>query len=141
VNRLTVVIFIVCAVSLSDCRKPDSQHNVPNVQVNINISTNLPQYNTLNFINGWLYLNGGYNGLIAYRVNLDDIMVYDRQAPFNIIDDCRIMVDSNNTTIAVDTCSGSQWLLLDGQVIKGPASYPLKAYQTTFDGTNLFITN
>ena len=46
-----------------------------------------------------------------------------------------------NSNIAIDTCSGSEWLLLDGQVLKGPASYPLKEYQTVFDGTNLTITN
>jgi hypothetical protein len=141
VNRLTAVLFIIGAVSLSNCRKTDSKDLVPNVQVNQNISTNLAQYNSLNFIGGWVYLSGGYNGLIAYRVDLDVIKVYDRQAPYNVLDGCQVMVDSNSTTSCVDTCSGSEWLLLDGQVIKGPAVYSLKAYQTSFDGSNLSITN
>ncbi|MEQ9188190.1 MAG: hypothetical protein RLP15_10690 [Cryomorphaceae bacterium] len=101
----------------------------------------MPQYNDLNFINGWVYLDGGYRGMIAYRVNLDEIKVYDRQAPYNVIDGCRVYVDSGNTTIGIDTCSGSQWLLLDGQVIKGPATYPLKEYLTTYDGSTLYISN
>lgn len=141
VNRLTAVIIIICTVSLSNCRRRDTQHFVPNVQVNRNISTNLPQYNDLNFINGWVYLDGGYNGLLAFRANLEEVKVYDRQAPYNVIDQCRIYVDTNNSNIAIDTCSGSEWFLLDGQVLKGPASYPLKEYQTVFDGTNLTITN
>ena len=131
----------VCTFWLSDCRRPETQHNVPNVRVDLNISLNLPQYNNLNFINGWIYLNGGYNGLLAYRVNEDDINVYDRQAPYNVADKCRIYVDSNSSTTCTDTCSGSQWLLMDGQVLKGPATYSLKQYQTIFDGTNLTITN
>ena len=131
----------VCTVWLSDCRKPDTQHFVPNVQVNEYISLNLPQYNDLNFISGWVYLNGGYNGLLAYRVSEDVINVYDRQAPYEVDDRCRISVDANNSTTCTDTCSGSQWLLLDGQVLKGPASYPLKQYQTSFDGNNLTISN
>jgi Rieske Fe-S protein len=72
---------------------------------------------------------------------LEEVKVYDRQAPYNVIDQCRIYVETNNSNIAIDTCSGSEWFLLDGQVLKGPASYPLKEYQTVFDGTNLTITN
>jgi hypothetical protein len=113
---------------------------VPDVSVNESISLNLPQYNNLNFINGWVYTQGGYNGLLAVRVSTDVINVYDRQAPYRTRDGCRVIVDTGATT-CTDTCSGSQWLLLDGQIIKGPASYPLKQYQSQFDGTTLTVTN
>jgi nitrite reductase/ring-hydroxylating ferredoxin subunit len=128
------------ALSLSNCQRTPTEHLVPNVRVDIEISTNLPQYNNLNFINGWVYLDGGYNGIIAYRVNNDEIKAYDRQAPYNVGDKCRVLVDTG-ATYCTDTCSGSQWLLLDGQVLNGPAAQPLRAYQTTFDGSVLIITN
>jgi len=141
VNRKITLIIILCAVWLSDCRKPDTNHQVPNVRVNEYIVLSLPQYNTLNFINGWVYLDGGYNGLIAFRVTEEEIKVYDRQAPYYVKDKCQVIVDSNSNVSCIDTCSGSQWLLLDGQILKGPASQPLRFYQTSFDGTHLSITN
>jgi hypothetical protein len=141
VNRKITLIIILCAVWLSDCRKTDTNHQVPNVRVNEYIVLSLPQYNTLNFINGWVYLDGGYNGLIAFRVTEEEIKVYDRQAPYYVKDKCQVIVDSNSNVSCIDTCSGSQWLLLDGQILKGPASQPLRFYQTSFDGTHLSITN
>ncbi|MDB4104069.1 hypothetical protein N9545_00925 [Salibacteraceae bacterium] len=140
-NRKITLIIILCAVWLSDCRKTDTNHQVPNVRVNEYIVLSLPQYNTLNFINGWVYLDGGYNGLIAFRVTEEEIKVYDRQAPYYVKDKCQVIVDSNSNVSCIDTCSGSQWLLLDGQILKGPASQPLRFYQTSFDGTHLSITN
>ncbi len=140
-NRKITLIIILCAVWLSDCRKTDTNHQVPNVRVNEYIVLSLPQYNTLNFINGWVYLDGGYNGLIAFRVKEEEIKVYDRQAPYYVKDKCQVIVDSNSNVSCIDTCSGSQWLLLDGQILKGPASQPLRFYQTSFDGTHLSITN
>lgn len=128
------------ALSLSNCQRTPSEHLVPNVRVDVELSTNLPQYNNLNFINGWVYLDEGYNGIIAYRVNNDEVKAYDRQASYNVREKCKVFVDTGST-YCTDTCSGSQWLLLDGQVLRGPASLPLREYQTSFDGSNLIITN
>ncbi|MEX2596109.1 MAG: hypothetical protein WEC59_04190 [Salibacteraceae bacterium] len=139
-KRIILFIFIIGAVSLSNCQKTPNEHLVPAVRVDINLSTNLPQYNNLNFINGWIYLDGGYNGIIAYRVNHEEVKAYDRQAPYQVSNKCKVIVDTGSTS-CTDTCSGSQWLLLDGQVLNGPASQPLRTYNTSFDGSNLIITN
>lgn len=139
-KRKWTLIFIVCALSLSNCKKADTQHTVPPVAINISIATNLAQYNNLNFVGGWVYLNGGYNGLLVYRATSEEFRAYDRQAPYVIKDLCQIFVDSNEVTV-IDTCSGSRWLLLDGQIIEGPAFYPLKQYQTFYDGSTLTISN
>jgi Rieske Fe-S protein len=40
-----------------------------------------------------------------------------------------------------DTCSGSQYIILDGSVTKGPAIYALYAFKTNFDGETLHIYN
>lgn len=138
--RFKLVTIIICAILLSECRERVDEHTVPETRVNIDIDVNLAQYNDLNFIGGWIYLNGGYNGIIAHRATFDVITAYDRQAPYMVADGCRISVDSNNVT-CIDDCSGSEWLLYDGQVVKGPAVYPLKQYRTSFDGVRLNISN
>jgi len=136
-----LVTIIVCTFSLSNCQKPSYEHRVRNTVVNISFSTNLAQYTDLNFVGGWLYLKGGSNGILVYRASQEDMKAYDRQAPYQVVNECQVIVDSNSTTTCSDTCSGSQWLLLDGQIIKGPASLPLKAYNVSFDGENVTITN
>ena len=139
-KRLRLVTIIICTVLLSECRNRTDEHTVPNTRVNIDIDLNLAQYNDLNFIGGWIYLNGGYNGIIVHRSTVDVIAAYDRQAPYMVEDGCRVRVDSNNVT-CTDDCSGSEWLLYDGQIVKGPAVYPLRQYQTSFDGVRLSIRN
>ena len=140
-NRIITLKIILCAVSLSNCRKPEVNHQVPNVRVDEYIVLSLPQYNNLNFINGWLYLDGGYNGLLAFRSTEEEIKVFDRQAPYYVKEKCQVFVDSNSNVSCIDTCSGSEWLFLDGQILKGPATQPLRQYQTTFDGTHLTVRN
>ena len=137
---IRLIIIIICAVSLSDCKKGSDEHLVPAIAVNLNISTNLAQYNDLNFIGGWIYLEGGYNGILVYRATNEDFKAYDRQAPYEVINECQVRVDSSDVVVE-DTCSGSLWLLQDGQILNGPAAYPLKEYQTYYDGTVLSITN
>ncbi len=137
---IRLATIIICAVSLSDCKKGSDEHQVPAIAVNLNISTNLAQYNDLNFIGGWIYLDGGYNGILVYRATNEDFKAYDRQAPYQVINDCQIRVDSSDVVVE-DTCSGSLWLLQDGQILNGPAAFPLKEYQTYFDGIMLSITN
>lgn len=139
-SRIALFAIIISAFSLSECRKSTDEHTVPLVSVNTDINVNLAQYNDLNFIGGWVYLNGGYNGIIACRVSNDVINAYDRQAPYEVANGCQVEVDSTGV-ICADPCSGSEWLLNDGQVLKGPAFYPLKQYQCTFDGLNLSIRN
>jgi len=141
VKRIITLILIIWAVWLSNCRKSEVIHQVPNVRVDEYIVLSLPQYNNLNFINGWVYLDGGYNGLLAFRVTQEEIKVFDRQAPYYVREKCQVIVDSNSNVSCIDTCSGSEWLLLDGQILKGPASLPLREYQTTFDGTHLSVRN
>ena len=138
--EIKLTIMTVCAISLSNCTKQDTEHLIPVVNVNINISTNLAQYNQLNIDGGWVYLEGGYNGIIVYRSSIDNYKAYDRQAPYKVKDVCKINIDDSQV-IVTDSCSGSSWLLYDGQVVTGPATYPLKEYETYYDGSILSITN
>jgi hypothetical protein len=138
--RFHSVVIIIWSLTLSGCRIKPTEHTIPDISVNIDIDINLAQYNDLNFIGGWVYLNGGYNGMIVHRSTVDIIAAYDRQAPYLVSDHCQLDVDSGGVTCK-DPCSGSKWILFDGQLVKGPATYPLKQYTTSFDGVRLSITN
>ncbi len=120
------------------CEK--NTHPVPNVYVNIYIDVTSTQYIELNNIGGWLYLTGGYNGLIVYRRSLNEFMAFDRACPYNHTTDPALDIDASGMIAECSQC-GSKFLLYDGTVIEGPASLPLKAYRTVFDGIYLHIYN
>lgn len=131
--------LILTIVAFTKCKKDDN-NRVPLTPVNITVNVNQPAYFNLQTVGGWEYLNGGSRGLLVYRYSADEFRAYDRHSPYNYEAGCRVMVDSTNI-FAVDTCSGSRFLLIDGSVERGPAGQPLTRYQTTFNGSILQIYN
>lgn len=121
------------------CRKSDDV--VPNVYVDIYVYTSDPAFVNLNVPGGWVYITGGAKGIIIYRKSTTDFMAYERNCTYNPSEACaRVEVDSSNV-LAVDKCCGSQFSIIDGSVVKTPATMPLKQYQTSFDGNVLHIYN
>lgn len=135
---LAAVAGVFClAVS---CRKPSSG-GVPPVTVDISINVNNPAYADLAVPGGWLYLSGGSQGIIVYRVTQTEFMALDRHCPYRSSDLCRVVVDSSEV-IARDTmCCGSAFLISSGAVVQGPSALPLQPYNTSFNGTVLRIYN
>ena len=120
------------------CKK-SSNSQVPNSLVDITIYTNDAQFYKLNAIGGWVYITGGVRGILVYHQSVDQYMAYDRDCPYNpTATNAIVRVDSTNVTV-VDTSCGSKFLLYDGSVTKGPATFGLKAYNTTLSGNALRI--
>ncbi len=129
---ILVFFFVV------SCRKDNQKPEIPYVVVNIQLYPN-----TLDYIpvSGWVYVTGGYRGLIVYRMTDNDFMAYERTCPYDPDKDCaRVEVESSNIT-AVDSCCGSQYILTDGSPIRGPSGYSLQQYRTSYDGNQLRIFN
>ncbi len=131
------VLLIFISVMLS-CEKNNNQF--PQVNVNINIYTNNPEFFNLNSPGGWMYLNGGVGGILLYRKSFDEFLAYDRASPYNPTYDCKVEVNDDNVIIS-DPCSKSLFLITDGSVIQGPATFGLNIYNTYFDGQSLSIYN
>lgn len=131
-------IILLIALLLLSCE--NEVENFPQVDVNLNLYINNPEFFNIETPGGWIYLNGGVAGILLYRKNLDEFIAYDRASTYDPIADCAITVDSDNI-ILKDPCSESQFLITDGSVIQGPASQALKRYNTNFYGNNLSIFN
>lgn len=115
---------------------------IPYVPVNFQIDLNLPAYNTLNFPGEAIALPGGSKGLYIYRFTLDEFVVLDRHATFDIPLGCQVTLEADNVTLRDDSdCSESEWLMLDGTVMNGPATLPLHRYRTSLNGSILNIFN
>ena len=118
----------------NSCNK--NNNIVPNVYVDQYLNLSLPSYGALNIIGGWTYVTGGSRGIIVYRQSFNQFTAYDRHCTYNANNPCgKANVDSTNPFIEC-ACDGSQYQLIDGLVIQGPATYSLKNYQTSFNEIN-----
>jgi len=114
---------------------------IPYVNVNFTIYPDDVTYAPLNHTGGYMYFTGGVNGVVVYRVNFENFVAYDRACPYDWTDsDSWICVDESGL-ILQDSCCSSQFNILDGTVISGPAYLPLKFYRTTYDGRRLRVHN
>jgi len=135
-NTLLIALFFLC--TLPGCR--DDNNIVPLVDVDFSININEPSFFNLTNITGWEYVTGGSRGILIYRNNLDQFTAFDRHSPFEVDQNCQVSVLEDNLTVA-DPCSESTWLILDGTILTGPTSWPLKQYSTQFNGSILRVFN
>ena len=134
-SKLLFFLMWITILAPLSCKKDDD--SVPSVTVNILLSTTDPSFTDLNAVGGWIYLSGGSRGIVVYRLSMGEFMAYDRHCTYKPAESCaKVDVDASGI-IAVDACCGSKFLLTDGSVTEGPASIPLKRYQTNFDGNNM----
>lgn len=113
---------------------------IPYVPVDFEINLNLPAYQPLTAVSGWITVSGGSRGIIIYRLNQDEFIAYDRHSTYEVDAACQVAVEEDNILIT-DPCSGSQWVITDGSVASGPAELPLQRYQTFWSPPILRIVN
>ena len=118
-----------------------SENPVPSVPVNLTVYPNDPLNFKLQAIGGWIYINGGINGIILYHKSPQEFIAIERTSSY-LPDNpsAKVVVMSDNFTCR-DTISDSRWQIIDGTVTKGPAQWGLRLYGTTFDGNVLKIKN
>ena len=131
-------LLALAFLPLSGC--VDTPGVIPYVDVQVDLNLSLPAYNNLNFPGNWLYISGGSRGLIVYRYTLDEFVVLDRHATWDVGAGCQCTVSPDGYTIE-DPCSGSQWYIFDGSIIQGPTTAPLERYTTTWIPPVLSIRN
>lgn len=115
---------------------------VPNVTVNIsniNINTSYP---ALTSVGGWVFINGGYAGILLYRQSATAFLAFDRGCPYDCIlsSSAVIQVQAGGTTATCPVC-GSKFSITSGNVLDGPSTLSLKQYTTSFTNPYLTITN
>lgn len=135
-----IFLFLLSVGSFS-C-KDENSSPVPYVPINRSLTLANPQYNALYGIGGFVIIpDAGAGGVIAVRATDDQVFAFDLQCTKDVHDANSIaQPDDSNLFLDCPVCH-SQWLLLNGQLNKGPATYPLLSYQTTFDGYIVKIFN
>jgi hypothetical protein len=141
-NKVSILILVSVITIFSFCKKKKKavQDNIAYQTVNITMYPNDPLYFKLQTAGGWVYINGGVNGIIVYRKTMTntptDFIAIERTSTF-LPDDpgARVKVQPDNFTLK-DSISGSKWQIFDGGLISGPATQNLRIYNTIFDGNN-----
>lgn len=136
----TLALSILISISCLSCKKDNSEF--PYTRVNTYLYPSNSEFNGLHFPGGYATIEGGINGILIYHNYLDEYIAYDRACTNDPLKPCeQVYVDLELSNTISCHCCESQYFLLDGGVIKGPALHALQRYQTTFDGVKLRIQN
>lgn len=142
-RALLIILLCVSGVIFS-CKKKAknvADNPVPSVYVELSVYPNDPFYSKIQSIGGWIYKEGGINGMIIYRKTDQEFIAIERTSSQLPNDPkARVQVMKDNFTL-IDSVSGSRWRIFDGSVTQGPAEWGLRLYGTNFDGNLLRVRN
>ena len=140
-KKVSLIFFLLCVFSCKKNSQPQANNPVPSVPVSVMFYPNDASYFKLQTIGGWMYIDGGINGLVVYRKSQEEFVALERTSsylPNNPAAKVKVM---NDNFILRDTISDSRWRIFDGVVTKGPATWALRLYRTSYDGNVLKILN
>jgi len=131
---LTILVIVV------SCKKKND-NPIPETYVNFYMNISSTLYLNLASVGGWENITGGYKGLVVYRKSSEEFMAFERACPYDWqIDSAYVSVGSSGLILKCKSC-GSEFLILDGSILKGPSTLSLKLYKTEFDGETLHVYN
>ena len=133
-------LFLLIVPFLIQSKCDTVQQDIPYVPVDFDINIDLPAYQPLAVPTGNVLLTGGSKGIVIYRYNNDQFVAIDRHATYDIPEGCAVEVSEDGLFLE-DPCSDSQWLIIDGPVINGPATIPLHRYYTSWNSPILRVYN
>jgi nitrite reductase/ring-hydroxylating ferredoxin subunit len=138
--KAKIVSFLLFIIVMGySCKK--NTPFIPNVPVQLVLNTLDPQYQNLNGIGGWSYVEGGSRGIIVFRSDFNEFKAYDRHCSFEPENSCAQVAVSDNNLFAEDSCCSSRFQLIDGFPADGPATRALQQYNTSFDGNIIQVWN
>lgn len=143
-KSLLLSLTAICLlITINGCEPDLSDDQIPLATFSdIHINLNLPAYNNLRTVGGYVYLNdGGNRGLILYHQSTSNFIAYDRNCSYQPNNACATVGMHSSTLYMVDDCCGSTFDLATGQPTGGVAWRPLRKYQTILSGSELVITN
>ena len=122
------------------CDDETIEDGIPIVIVNETINLNNYQYQSLNLIGGFAYLNAGVRGIIIYRQSLNQFIAIERNCTFQPLSECADVSVDKSTLFLIDSCCNSTFDF-NGFPTGGPATLPLRQYRTILNENFLTITN
>ncbi len=112
--------------------------------VNLQVNTNLPQFNQLQFPGNGVYVSGqGNNGIWLWRLNSALLLAWDAADPSHAPAACSTLTDSGTGDIVVCGCDdGNRYSLATGLGLEGNTQpCTLQPYRVDDLGNNTFLVS
>lgn len=135
---IIIFVLIIIGTIIPAC---DRQEYVPYVYVNIQVYPNMPSYSSIKIPGNYLYLNGGYKGIVLSCTYLDEYVAFDRACPYHPrTEDAVLEVDSTGLFLVCPKC-GSKFMCSDGSIVNGPSKHTPLEYLVDYQDPVLYIYN
>jgi len=136
-----IIIISILSLVIGIFTTCDLQEYVPYVYVNVQLYPDMPAHNSLKTPGNYLYVDGGYKGIIVACTAPDEWVAFDRACPHHPRTDGAILsVDSTGLFLECPIC-GSKFNIFDGSLASGPSKYTPQQYITDYQGSVLYIYN
>ncbi|WP_031426353.1 Rieske (2Fe-2S) protein [Flavimarina sp. Hel_I_48] len=138
-----IVILTLSIIFFSSCSKEDNitnrNPNLANIQFNVKLNTNLPQYSELKFAGNAVYVaNAGNRGVFVVNTGTGT-RAWEAADPNHPIQDCSTM--KLNGIEVTCPCENTIYNLYTGQARGEDKRYPLLEYRTSTSGNIITITD
>ncbi|MGB3775159.1 MAG: hypothetical protein WA951_07885 [Leeuwenhoekiella sp.] len=135
------VIFLILIINLVACSGDDNatnrNPNLANVQFNITLNTNLPQYSELQFPGNARYIaNAGNRGVFVVNTGTG-IRAWEAADPNHPLQDCSTM--TLNGIEVTCPCEGTIYNLYTGLARGEDKPYTLLEYRTSMSGNIITV--
>jgi Rieske Fe-S protein len=135
VSKIHIFFIALLFLVINDsCKKKEDV--VPNVYVNFSIFLGDPEFATLQTIGNYVFVTGGYSGIVIYRYSQTEFFAFDRCCTYKPTDRCAVLPDTSNTLFLKCPCCASTFSYIYGDVQSGPADRALTSYNAVFDGNS-----
>ena len=136
---LKLTCFSILLLAVFTCKKDSSDSDVPNTLVDVTLYLTQPGFSNLGTVGNWMYVSGGVKGIVVYQRAQDDFVAIERNCTYQSSNSSAIVsVDSTNVFLKDASC-GSKFYLNDASVANGPATVPLKKYNTSYNPTTRML--
>ncbi len=141
-KKLFCAFVCFCLLVAVSCGTDDNP--VPSRQVDFFVHFNNAEFSNLQNPGGWVYVNGGYNGIFVYNFDNNTFYAYDRACTCDyshapLVYDAKTHELHHEDTLA--NCSSRYNVVLRGAVQGGPAKFPLRQYDVLVYDGRLRIVN
>jgi nitrite reductase/ring-hydroxylating ferredoxin subunit len=135
------VVSILILFSSATCRKDNFKFPYRIINANIGITSDLGDLAAGSVKIFPVSRFGGVGGLIVYMDYDYNYFVYDAACTHDYFNDCSVSQGDFQDLMVCPCCKSSYLLSSDGNVFKGPATYPLVRYQSFTNGDILTVVN
>lgn len=143
--RYLLYLILIAVLPLTSCEDDDRRYNNPNLidlnfQVEVNL--NLPQYSQLQFVGNSATLSSfGIKGIVIHNVNGNQFTAFELSDPNHPPSSCSKMTISGIEASCPCATDDNRYSILTGQPLSGNGEYGMKPYRLERDGNILLISN